>query len=78
MEKERAREHLDRLSEYMETEKCRECECLQGAFAQLRTDWPELGEDIDELVTEKVHSCLDCDPCPPADIWEEYLREREE
>jgi hypothetical protein len=25
---------------------------------------------------ERVHSCLGCDPCPPADLFAQYLRQR--
>jgi hypothetical protein len=70
MKKEKAKESLEELSVYLKVEKCRECECLQGAFVQLKLDWPDLKEEVDRLTTVKFHKCLGCDPCPPA--WRLY------
>ncbi len=58
---------------------CWDCECFQGFFAQLEIDQEEkLPEDIAALKVEssKMHSCLGCDSCPPADVYTRYLAER--
>lgn len=60
---------------------CLTCECFLGYVAQLGID---MGEDIESLLAEMgidrkhTHSCLGCDPCPPADLFAEYLRERDQ
>jgi hypothetical protein len=77
MKKEQVKALLNELSEYWNIEKCRECECLQGMLVQLKLDRPELKEDVDKLTTDQFHKCLGCDPCPPAEVWVEYLKERE-
>lgn len=78
MKIEKAREYLEKLKQYWEIEKCTHCECLLGALIQLKLDWPELKEEMDKLISDKMHECLGCETCPPAEAWEEYLKEREE
>lgn len=77
MKKEKTEEYLKEFSRYLEVEKCIECECLQGALVQLKLDWPELAEEVDRLISKEFHSCLGCEPCPPAELWTEYLKEKE-
>lgn len=69
------RRYLERLKGYSQIEKCRACECLQGALVQLKKDRPELGGEIDSLLVSahEMHRCLGCKPCPPADVWVDYL-----
>jgi hypothetical protein len=61
-------------------DECRSCECFLGLLTQLAIDGRE---NAGRLVaqygckTESVHSCLGCDPCPPADVLAEYLQSRQ-
>jgi hypothetical protein len=56
---------------------CLTCECFLGCLAQLGID---AGEDVYSLFDEMgidyqhEHSCMGCDPCPPADLYADYLR----
>jgi hypothetical protein len=56
---------------------CLTCECFLGYLAQLGID---AGEEINSLLDEMgidyhhAHSCMGCDPCPPADLFTDYLR----
>lgn len=70
------RRHLERLKEFILIEKCRACECLQGALVQLKKDRPEWEEEIGSLLVPayEMHKCLGCDPCPPAEVWVGYLK----
>lgn len=77
MKKERSEEYLKEFSRHLEEEKCVECECLQGAFIQIKLDCPELAKEVEKVATRNFHKCLGCDPCPPAEVWERYLKERD-
>lgn len=63
---------LEKLESSMIRDECSSCECLQGVLAQIEID---AAEDITDLTdTLKVspaqmHSCLGCEPCPPAEIF---------
>lgn len=56
---------------------CLTCECFLGYVAQIAID---AGVDLRSLLAEmgidrkRTHSCLGCEPCPPADLFAEYLR----
>jgi hypothetical protein len=70
---------LARLREEMPRPECWSCECTQGFLAQLEFD---AAEDAKPLLAEhrttagETHRCLGCEPCPPADIYAEYLLRR--
>lgn len=55
---------------------CLTCECFLGYLVQLGID---AGEDVQSLLEEigitreHTHSCMGCEPCPPADLFAEYL-----
>ena len=56
---------------------CWTCECLQGLITQLLIDLKN--EDVSELealIKDKssLHPCLGCDPCPPGEVFTEYLK----
>lgn len=67
---------LTRLRQEMPRPECWSCECMQGFLAQLELD---AADDARVLVAEhrmspgEAHRCLGCEPCPPADIFAEYL-----
>lgn len=72
----KAREYLDAISNEWKIGKCRNCECFQGALLQLEMDFPELKDEIEKLLTKQFHKCLGCEPCPPAALWIEYIKEK--
>lgn len=58
-------------------EACSTCECFLGYVTQLKMAADPSGQDYLESFRPsrvKIHSCLGCDPCPPADHLAEYLR----
>ena len=66
-------------------EACRTCECFLGYLARLTIDssLSETGPDgqtVRSLLAgykpdrKEIHSCLGCDPCPPADHYAAYQR----
>jgi len=77
------RQQLERLLEQAREafphETCLTCECFLGYVAQLGID---ADEDVAALLAEmgiereRTHSCLGCDPCPPADLFANYLRQQ--
>lgn len=57
---------------------CETCECYLGYLTQLEIDSDESLLEIfapHKPERSKVHSCLGCDPCPPADLFADYIRE---
>jgi hypothetical protein len=68
---EEAKWFLRALLENLDTEKCRQCECLQGMLVQLKLDWPELKGEADKFVSSCLYGCKGCKPCPPAELWEQ-------
>jgi hypothetical protein len=69
-------ERIKRLRGLTVKEECRSCDCLQGYLTQLELDYPEATDLIEPLKVprEKLHGCLGCDPCPPAEAFGDYLR----
>ncbi len=67
---------LKRLKQSVIKKECATCECFQGFIAQLEVDSCEDISDLVDLICvpdEKLHKCLGCNPCPPADLYTEYL-----
>ena len=62
-------------------EECQTCECWLGFLAKVEID---LGKERSSWISEyrsnndRINSCLGCDPCPPADLFAEYLREKDD
>ena len=59
---------------------CGTCECFLGYLAQLRIDSGPADKDI--FISFKVdrkdmHHCLGCDPCPPGDLYAEYIKKNQ-
>ena len=57
-------------------EDCSTCECFLGYLTQLELDTDEHFKNLFSLYKPDrslVHSCLGCDPCPPADAFAKYL-----
>jgi hypothetical protein len=58
---------------------CWTCDCLQGYVMQLLIDLEK--EDVTELKKlmkdrQLLHSCLECDPCPPGELFTKYLKNK--
>ncbi len=56
---------------------CNTCECFLGYLAQLRIDSDIADKDLfDPFKVERkdMHKCLGCDPCPPGDLYAEYMK----
>jgi len=59
---------------------CLTCECFLGYVTRLRVDSDSASRDlIGEYKVERasIHSCLGCDPCPPGDLYAEYVRNQQ-
>ena len=57
-------------------EDCYTCECFLGYLTRLELDADEHGRAIfSQYKPERnlVHSCMGCDPCPPADAFAKYM-----
>jgi hypothetical protein len=69
---------LERLRPWLSEERCRTCDCFQGALVQLELDGGESAKRLVEahrVPSEQMHACLGCDPCLPAEAWVKYIRE---
>jgi hypothetical protein len=79
LSKDEAAELLEKLKESAPLKECLTCECFQGFIAQLKQDTPfdigDLCEPI-QAAQNKIHKCLGCALCPPADLYAEYLQKR--
>jgi hypothetical protein len=56
---------------------CLTCECFLGYVARLRVDSDAASLDLTgeyRVERKSMHSCLGCDPCPPGDLYAEYVR----
>lgn len=59
---------------------CNLCECFLGYVAQLRIDADSADKDLFtpyKVNRVEMHHCLGCDPCPPADLYAEYVKKRQ-
>jgi hypothetical protein len=74
-----AKRLLDKLERVAEMEACWSCECLQGFITQLELDAADDFKpflETYEVRHERLHGCLGCRPCAPADLYAEYLKMR--
>ena len=58
---------------------CLTCECFLGYATQLRVDADAGGRELVakyQTDLKSTHSCLGCDPCPPGDLYAEYMRDK--
>ena len=77
---ERVGEILDELLDSMVRQECRSCECLQGLLVRMEIDaGEEKTPQVKELEVPRsmLHSCLGCDPCPPAALLARYLNRKQ-
>jgi len=70
---------LERLEQAADREACWSCERLQKFIAQLDIDAAEAARSLLEMYQvrpEKLHGGLGCQPCPPAEVFIEYIKSR--
>jgi hypothetical protein len=61
-------------------EECNTCECFLGYITQLRLDSDSACRDLFipyKIDRASIHGCLGCDPCPPGDLYAEYMKKRQ-
>lgn len=59
---------------------CNLCECFLGYIAQLRVDSDPADKDLFipyKVDRKDMHHCLGCDPCPPGDLYAEYMLKKQ-
>jgi hypothetical protein len=59
---------------------CYTCECFLGYLAQIRIDSHPADQDLFlpfKVDRSEMHGCLGCDPCPPGDLYAEYMKKRQ-
>ena len=59
---------------------CSTCECFLGYLAKLRIDSDPADKDLFlpfKVKREDMHHCLGCDPCPPGDLYAEYIKKNQ-
>jgi hypothetical protein len=68
--------HLEQLRKTVRHPECRTCDCYVGFANQLQLDCVD---DVSDLTGEfavpkaEMHPCLGCEPCPPAELYADYL-----
>ena len=58
---------------------CLTCECFLGYVIRLRVNSDETSRDLIggyAVERKSMHSCLGCDPCPPGDLYADYIRKK--
>jgi len=68
---------MGQLEQVATQEACWSCECLQGYIAQLKLDAAEEARSLletYEVRPERLHGCLGCEPCPPAEVFTAHLK----
>ena len=68
---------LDTTANSFPHDACLTCECFLGFVIRLRMDSEKSSHDlINKYQVEKkhMHSCLGCDPCPPGNLYADYIR----
>lgn len=71
---------LHRAEEQFPHGACNTCECFLGYLAQLRIDSDSANKDLFlpfKVRREDMHHCLGCDPCPPGDLYAEYMKKKQ-
>jgi len=59
---------------------CNTCECFLGYLAQLRIASDPADKDLFlpfKIDRKDMHHCLGCDPCPPGDLYAEYMKKKQ-
>ena len=59
---------------------CSTCECFLGYLTKLRIDSDPADKDLFlpfKVDRMDMHHCLGCDPCPPGDLYADYIKKNE-
>ena len=70
---------LDTTAESFPHDACLTCECFLGFVTRLRVDSDKSSHDLIgeyHVEREQMHGCLGCDPCPPGDMYADYIRKK--
>jgi hypothetical protein len=75
------------LQLFLGVEKCAGCECLQAGLTELVMALEAMSANLggemllkvvrSALDLSKLHGCLGCDPCEPADVLASFYRARD-
>jgi hypothetical protein len=71
---------VDEILRSIPHEECRTCDCFLGFITQLELD---AQEDVSTIANplkvsrDRMHSCLGCNPCPPAEAHSDYIRKNQ-
>jgi hypothetical protein len=58
---------------------CNTCECFHAYLVQLRIDSEPASKDLFlpfKVDRAEMHKCLGCEPCPPGDLYAEYMKKK--
>ncbi len=73
------RKLLGQLELAASREACWSCERLQEFIGQLELDAAEDAKpllEVYEVRPERLHGCLGCEPCPPAEVFTAHIGPR--
>lgn len=80
-------ETWDSLQPFLAVDKCVDCECLQAGLTELVMALDALPPEPERdkhltavrqaLDLSKLHGCVGCDPCEPADVLVSFYRARD-
>jgi hypothetical protein len=59
---------------------CYTCECFLGYLVQLRIDCDPADQDLllpFKVEHSEMHRCIGCDPCPPGNLYAEYMKNKQ-
>ena len=72
---------LEEAADSFPHDACLTCECFLGYVIRLRVDSDKTSQDLIggyQVERKSMHSCLGCDPCPPGDLYAEYIRKKQQ
>jgi len=81
LSREDVKQLLAEAAESFPHDTCLTCECFLGYVIRLQVDSDQSSRDlIDAYQVERknMHSCLGCNPCPPGDLYAEYIHKRQQ
>lgn len=59
---------------------CNACECFLAYLVQLRIDSDPADKDLFvpfKVDRKDMHKCLGCEPCPPGELYAEYMLKKQ-
>lgn len=59
---------------------CYTCECFLGYLAQLRINSNPADKGLllpFKVERSEMHRCIGCDPCPPGNLYAEYMKKKQ-